>query len=72
MFLQDCSYKKKKVYVPYLRGGSEESKFSQFQMFPKLGTGGGVIEFQIFPKFKKVQNFLGEGVKKNVDFFHFL
>ena len=29
-----------------MRGGSEDSKFSQFQ---------------IFPKFKKVQNFLGEG-----------
>ena len=24
-----------------LRGGSENSKFSQFQIFPKLGTGGG-------------------------------
>ena len=44
-----------------LRGGSENSNFSQFQIFPKLGTGGGVIEFQIFPKFKKVQNMLGEG-----------
>ena len=55
-----------------MRGGSEDSKFSQFQIFPKLGTGGGVIEFQIFPKFKKVQNFLGEGggVKKIMDFFH--
>ena len=54
-------------------GGSEDSKFSQFQIFPKLGTGGGIIEFQIFPKFKKVQNFLGEGggVKKIMDFSHF-
>ena len=24
-----------------MRGGSEDSKFSQFQIFPKLGTGGG-------------------------------
>ena len=44
-----------------MRGGSEDSKFSQFQIFPKLGTGGGGIEFQIFPKFKKVQIILGEG-----------
>ena len=57
-----------------LRGGSENSKFSQFQFFPKLGTRWGVVKFQIFPKFKKVQIILGEGggVKKIVDFFHFL
>ena len=56
-----------------LRGGSENSKFSQFQIFPKLGTRGGVVKFQIFPKFKKVQIILGEGggVKKIVDFSHF-
>ena len=50
------------------------SKFSQFPIFPKLGTGGGGIKFRIFPKFKKVQNILGEGggVKKIADFFHFL
>ena len=28
--------------------------------------------FHIFPKLKKVQNILGEGVKKIVDFFQFL
>ena len=57
-----------------LRGGSENSKFSQYQIFPKLGPRGGVVKLQIFPKFKKVQNILGEGggVKKIVDFFHFL
>ena len=56
-------------------GGSENSNFSQFQIFPKLGTmGGGAVKFQIFPKFKKVQIILGEGGggKKIVDFFHFL
>ena len=44
-------------------------------MFPKLGPRGGeVIKFPIFLKFKKVQNILGEGegVKKIVDYFHFL
>ena len=57
-----------------MRGGSENSKFSQFQIFPKLGTGGGVVKFQIFPKFKKVQNILGGGggVKKIMNFSHFL
>ena len=44
-----------------LRDGSENSKFSQFQIFPKLGMRGGVLKFQIFPKFKKVQFILGEG-----------
>ena len=54
-----------------LRGGSETSNFFHFQIFPKLGTKGGVVKFQIFPKFKKVQIILGEGrggVKKIVDF----
>ena len=44
----------------FLRGGSQNSKFSQFRIFPKLGRGG-VIKFLLFPKFKKVQNILGEG-----------
>ena len=57
----------------FLRGGSQNSKFSQFQIFPKLGPREG-HQISNFPKFKKVQNILGEGggVKKIVDFFHFL
>ena len=42
---------------------------STFQIFPNFGRG--VIENQIFPKFKKVQIILGGlGVKKIMDFFH--
>ena len=57
-----------------LRGGSENSNLSQFKRFPKLGTRGGVVKFQIFPKFKRVQIILGVGggAKKIVDFFPFL
>ena len=61
------------VYVPYLRGGSEDSKFSQFQIFPKLGTGGGhrISNFSQIQKSPKHPRG-GGGVKKIVDFFHFL
>ena len=46
----------------FLRGGSTNSKFSQFQIFPKLIRGGmGGIKFPIFPKFKKVQNIPWDG-----------
>ena len=41
--------------------GSQNSKFSQFQIFPKLGPKGGGIKFPTFPKSKKVQIILGEG-----------
>ena len=44
---------------------------STFQIFPNFGRGGGgVIENQIFPKFKIVHIILGGGVKKIMDFFH--
>ena len=59
MFLFKCF--KLKFHV--LRGVSKNSKFSQFQIFPKLGTGV-VVKFQFFPKFKKVQIILGEGSRK--------
>ena len=60
-----------KLMFFFWRGeGSKNSKFSQFQIFPKLGTGG-VIKFRIFPKFKKVQNILGEGVQDNCGLFPF-
>ena len=49
------------AYVSCFKGGSENSKFSQFKIFTKLGTRGGIVKFQIFPKFKKVQIILGEG-----------
>ena len=65
-FLGNFKCCKLKFHV--LRGGSENSNFSQFQIFLKLGTRG-VIKFQILPKFKEVQIILGEGgVKKIVDF----
>ena len=52
----------------FLRGGSQSSKFSQFQMFPKLGPReGGSSNFQSFPNSKKDQIFLG-----GVFFFFFL
>ena len=42
-----------------------------FKFFPiSVEGGGGAIEKQFFPKFKKVQNILGGGVKKIMDFFH--
>ena len=42
---------------------------STFQIFPNFGRGGGVIENQIFPKFKIVHIILGGGgVKKIMDF----
>ena len=52
-------------------GVSQNSKFSQFQIFPKLGLRG-VIKFPFFSKFKKIKIIKGEGVKKIAYFFHFL
>ena len=43
-----------------LRGGSENSKFSKFQIFPKLGTRGG-RQISSFSQFKKSQIIPGEG-----------
>ena len=57
-FVQLKYFKCFKLKFHVLREGSKNSKFSQFQIFPKLGTGE---KFQIFPKFKKVQIILGEG-----------
>ena len=45
-------------------GRSKNSKFSQFQIFPKLGTGG-VIKFRIFPKFEKSKTAWGRGGQEN-------
>ena len=42
---------------------------STFQIFPNFGRGGGVIENQFFPKFKKVQNILGGGGQENYGLF---
>ena len=55
----------------FLRGVPKIQNFPNFKFFP-IRSEGGVIKFQIFPKFKKVQIVGGEGVKKIVDFFHFL
>ena len=38
---------------------------STFQIFPNFGRGGGVIENQIFPKFKIVHIILGGGGQEN-------
>ena len=51
---------RQKAYVSFFERGSQNSKFSQFQIFPKLGPRGVVVKFPIFPNFKKVQNILGE------------
>ena len=46
----------------FLRGGVPKFKhFSNLNFFPIRSEGGVVIKFQIFPKFKKVQNILGGG-----------
>ena len=57
----------------FLRGGgSKDLKFSQFQIFPKLGTRGShqISNFSQIPKSPKHPG--GGGIKKIVDFFHFL
>ena len=55
-----------KCRLTLTEGGSEFYRFSPISV-----EGGGVIENQFFPKFKKVQIILGgEGVKKIMDFFH--
>ena len=53
-------------YVPYLRGGSGDSKFSQFQIFPKLGTGGGhrISNFSQIQKSQKLPVTKGVSVTK--------
>ena len=44
--------------------------FPNFKFFP-IRSEAGVIKFPISPKFKKVQNILGEGVVNKIsDFFH--
>ena len=54
-------------------GGFRKFKIFPISKFSQIRYEGLVVKFQIFPKLKKVQNFLGEGgLKKNVDFFHFL
>ena len=50
-FLGNFKCFKLKFHV--LRGGPENSKFSQFEIFPKLGTGGGSSYFKFFPTSKK-------------------
>ena len=44
----------------FLRGAPKIQNFPNYQNFYQLGLTG-VIKFPIFPKFKKVQNILGEG-----------
>ena len=39
-----------------MRGGSENSKFSQFQIFPKLGTRGGGRQITNFSQIQKSPN----------------
>ena len=52
-----------------------ERGFPKFNIFPILNIfqimskGEGVIKFPIFPKFKKVQNILGEGGQENCGLF---
>ena len=41
---------------------------STFQIFPNFGRGGGVIENQIFPKFKKGPHYPGGGGQENWTF----
>ena len=37
----------------FSEGGSKNSKFSQFQIFPKLGTRGGVHQISNFSQIQK-------------------
>ena len=56
-------------------GGSENSQFSQFQIFPNQVQGGGGRQISNFPqnsKKSKSSQGRGGGVKKIVDFFLFL
>ena len=72
--IKKCHKKWKKFTYFFLRG-VPKIKIFPISNLSQIRYRGGVIEFQIFPKFKKVQNFLGEeggGVKMNVDFFPFL
>ena len=56
------------AYVSCFEGDSENSKFSQFRIFPKLGR-----QISNFSQIQKSPNHpRGGGVKKMVDFFHIL
>ena len=58
------------AYVPYLRGGSEDSKFSQFQIFPKLGTRGEGHRISNFSQIQKSPKHPGGGEdQENCGFF---
>ena len=53
-----------------LRGGSENSNFSQFQIFPKLGTGGGGHQISNFSQIQKSPNHpRGGGGQENYGLF---
>ena len=53
-----------------MRGGSENSKFSQFQIFPKLGTGGGSRQISDFSQIQKSPNHpRGGGGQENCGLF---
>ena len=69
-FLGNFKCFKLKFHV--LRGGSENSKFSQFQNFPKVGTRGARQISNFFQIQKSPNHPRGGWVKKIVDFFHFL
>ena len=54
----------------HIWGGFRRFKFFPISNLSQIRYRGGVIEFQIFPKFKKVQNFLGEvGGQEECGFF---
>ena len=44
-----------------LRGGSQNSTFSQFRIFPKLGRGGGGDQISDFSSFQKSPKHPGVG-----------
>ena len=53
-----------------MRGVSQNSKFSQFKIFPKLGPGvGGSSNFQIFPNSKKSKTSWGGEGQQNYGLF---
>ena len=68
------SIPKKKIpnYGKSPKGVSSKNQKVQNSKFGLFEKRGGGPNFHFFPKFKKVQNFLGEGggVKKIMDFFH--
>ena len=56
------------AFLFFLRGGSQNSKFSQFQIFPKLGQMGG-HQISNFSQIQKSPKHPGGGGQENCGLF---